>query len=86
MIMFKAYLCVYTLLLIWNSHSAPPYLLICFFGGFLSSRTRKEIGADAAHVDLRSRCRYFYELGLKIAPLLVSFSLQFSLPVLWEFC
>lgn len=33
------------------------------------SRTRKEIGADAAHVDLRSRCQYFYELGLKIAPL-----------------
>ncbi|XP_027117273.2 uncharacterized protein [Coffea arabica] len=33
------------------------------------SRTRKEIEADAAHVDLRSRCQYFYELGLKIAPL-----------------
>ncbi|CDP14627.1 unnamed protein product [Coffea canephora] len=33
------------------------------------SRTRKEIEADAAHVDLRGRCQYFYELGLKIAPL-----------------
>ncbi|KZV37937.1 hypothetical protein F511_17709 [Dorcoceras hygrometricum] len=39
------------------------------------SKTREEIGADAAHVDLRSRCRYFYSLGCKIAPLvgLVSF-------------
>ncbi|XP_073135830.1 uncharacterized protein [Henckelia pumila] len=33
------------------------------------SKTREEIGADAAHVDLRSRCRYFYSLGCKIAPL-----------------
>lgn len=33
------------------------------------SKTRKEIGADACHVDLRGRSQYFYELGLKIAPL-----------------
>lgn len=34
------------------------------------SKTREEIAADAAHVDLRSRCQYFYELGCKIAPLI----------------
>ncbi|EPS61855.1 hypothetical protein M569_12938, partial [Genlisea aurea] len=34
------------------------------------SKTREEIAADAAHVDLRSRCPYFYELGCKIAPLI----------------
>ncbi|GAA0183308.1 hypothetical protein Leryth_022269 [Lithospermum erythrorhizon] len=33
------------------------------------SRTREEIGADPAHVDLRSRCLYFYEFGSKIARL-----------------
>ncbi|KAK9282600.1 hypothetical protein L1049_010817 [Liquidambar formosana] len=32
-------------------------------------KTRKEIQADAACVDLRNRCAYFYELGCKIAPL-----------------
>nr|CAB3501760.1 unnamed protein product [Digitaria exilis] len=31
--------------------------------------TRKEIQADAACVDLRVRCPYFYELGCKIVPL-----------------
>lgn len=31
------------------------------------SKTREEIAADAAHVDLRSRSPYFYELGCKIA-------------------
>ncbi|KAL3840375.1 hypothetical protein ACJIZ3_024966 [Penstemon smallii] len=41
----------------------PPY----FDRG---SRTREEIGADAAHVDLRSQCAYFYELGCKVAPLI----------------
>ncbi|KAL8105872.1 DNA replication complex GINS protein PSF3-like isoform X1 [Apium graveolens] len=40
--------------------NVPP----CF-----NKRTREEIDADAAHVDLRSRCPYFYELGYKIAPL-----------------
>ncbi|CAL5002907.1 unnamed protein product [Urochloa decumbens] len=31
--------------------------------------TRKEIQVDAACVDLRVRCPYFYELGCKIVPL-----------------
>lgn len=39
--------------------------------GSFFARTREEIDADAAHVDLRSRCPYFYELGYKIAPLWV---------------
>ncbi|KAJ6808085.1 putative DNA replication complex GINS protein PSF3 [Iris pallida] len=33
-----------------------------------SQKTRKEIQADAACVDLRFRSPYFYELGCKIAP------------------
>ncbi|KAF5180089.1 Dna replication complex gins protein psf3 [Thalictrum thalictroides] len=41
--------------------SAPP----CF-----NQKTRKEIQADAAFVDLRSRCPYFYEFGCKVAPLI----------------
>ncbi|KAJ4881842.1 GINS complex protein [Raphanus sativus] len=32
-------------------------------------KTRLEIQADAACVDLRSRCPYFYELGCKLQPL-----------------
>ncbi|WOH07664.1 hypothetical protein DCAR_0727097 [Daucus carota subsp. sativus] len=40
--------------------NVPP----CF-----NKRTREEIDADAAHVDLRNRCPFFYELGYKIAPL-----------------
>ncbi|XP_019172436.1 PREDICTED: probable DNA replication complex GINS protein PSF3 [Ipomoea nil] len=32
-------------------------------------RTKDEIGADAAHVDLRGRCPYFYNFGCKIARL-----------------
>ncbi|GAB2210355.1 hypothetical protein Droror1_Dr00015621 [Drosera rotundifolia] len=40
--------------------SIPP----CFH-----QMTRKEVQADAASVDLQSRCAYFYELGCKIAPL-----------------
>ncbi|XP_052199090.1 uncharacterized protein LOC127806105 isoform X2 [Diospyros lotus] len=39
------------------SISLPP----CF-----NQKTREEIAADAAHVDLRSRCQYFYELGRKL--------------------
>ncbi|KAK2981986.1 hypothetical protein RJ640_007578 [Escallonia rubra] len=31
-----------------------------------NKRTQEEIKADAAHVDLRNRCPYFYELGCKI--------------------
>ncbi|KAG6602618.1 hypothetical protein SDJN03_07851, partial [Cucurbita argyrosperma subsp. sororia] len=34
-----------------------------------NQRTRLEIQADAAFVDLRSRSQYFYEFGCKIAPL-----------------
>ncbi|KAJ8500000.1 hypothetical protein OPV22_010552 [Ensete ventricosum] len=34
-----------------------------------SQKTKKEIQADAACVDLKGRCPYFYELGCKIAPL-----------------
>ncbi|CAN6568976.1 unnamed protein product [Malus baccata var. baccata] len=33
-------------------------------------RTKLELGADGAAVDLRSRCLYFYEFGCKIAPLI----------------
>ncbi|VYS46543.1 unnamed protein product [Arabidopsis thaliana] len=32
-------------------------------------KTRLEVQADAAYVDLRSRCPYFYEFGCKIEPL-----------------
>ncbi|XP_058005316.1 DNA replication complex GINS protein PSF3-like [Hevea brasiliensis] len=42
------------------SMSAPA----CF-----NEKTRLEIQADAACVDLRSRCPYFYEFGCKLAPL-----------------
>ncbi|KAH7537554.1 hypothetical protein FEM48_Zijuj03G0105400 [Ziziphus jujuba var. spinosa] len=35
-----------------------------------NQKTRLELGADAACVDLRSRCPYFYEFGCKIAWLL----------------
>uniref|UniRef100_A0A453FQ59 Uncharacterized protein n=1 Tax=Aegilops tauschii subsp. strangulata TaxID=200361 RepID=A0A453FQ59_AEGTS len=42
------------------SINVPP----CF-----TQKTRKEIQADAACVDLRVRCPYFYELGCKIVPL-----------------
>uniref|UniRef100_A0A6N2NCY4 Uncharacterized protein n=1 Tax=Salix viminalis TaxID=40686 RepID=A0A6N2NCY4_SALVM len=34
-----------------------------------NQKTRLEIQADAACVDLRSRCPYFYEFGSKLAPL-----------------
>ncbi|KAL5568562.1 hypothetical protein UlMin_025137 [Ulmus minor] len=34
-----------------------------------NQKTRLELGADAACVDLRSRCQYFYEFGCKLAPL-----------------
>ncbi|KAF5792808.1 putative GINS complex, subunit Psf3, GINS subunit, domain A, GINS complex, subunit Psf3 superfamily [Helianthus annuus] len=44
-----------------TSVSIPP----CF-----DKKTREEIGADGAHVDLRSRCSYFYELGCKIVQLI----------------
>ncbi|GFP84700.1 DNA replication complex gins protein psf3 [Phtheirospermum japonicum] len=44
-----------------------PFWLVLFI---VRSKTREEIAADAAHVDLRSRCPYFYELGCKLAPLI----------------
>ncbi|XP_047332878.1 DNA replication complex GINS protein PSF3-like isoform X2 [Impatiens glandulifera] len=34
-----------------------------------NKKTKDEIIADAAHVDLRTRSPYFYELGLKIEPI-----------------
>ncbi|EEF49531.1 DNA replication complex GINS protein PSF3 [Ricinus communis] len=34
-----------------------------------NQKTRLEIQADAACVDLKSRCPYFYEFGCKLAPL-----------------
>ncbi|KAJ4720061.1 DNA replication complex GINS protein psf3 [Melia azedarach] len=34
-----------------------------------NQKTRREIQADAANVDLRSRCPHFYEFGCKIAPI-----------------
>lgn len=43
------------------SVNVPP----CF-----NKKTREEIGADAAHVDLRNRSPYFYELGCKMVPLI----------------
>ncbi|CAK9145171.1 unnamed protein product [Ilex paraguariensis] len=43
------------------SINVPP----CF-----NKKTREEIEADAAHVDLRKRCPYFYELGCKLAHLI----------------
>lgn len=35
-----------------------------------NKKTREEIGADDAHVDLRSQCSYLYELGCKIVQLI----------------
>ncbi|KAI5407608.1 hypothetical protein KIW84_053748 [Lathyrus oleraceus] len=42
------------------SVNVPP----CF-----NQKTRLEIQADCASVDIRSRCPYFYEFGCKIAPI-----------------
>ncbi|KAJ0045174.1 hypothetical protein Pint_06502 [Pistacia integerrima] len=39
-------------------------VLACF-----NQKTRREIQADAANVDLRSRCPYFYKFDCKIAPM-----------------
>ncbi|KAK6788729.1 hypothetical protein RDI58_012527 [Solanum bulbocastanum] len=44
------------------SIKVPPYF-------DTKAKTRNEIGADAAHVDLRSLCPYFYDFGCKIARL-----------------
>lgn len=59
------------------------YVLVLFI--FSTTRTRREIQADAANVDLRSRCPYFYEFGCKIAPMWVStplYLLYLHLPIL----
>ncbi|XP_015075698.1 DNA replication complex GINS protein PSF3-like [Solanum pennellii] len=45
------------------SIKVPPYF-------DTKAKTRNEIGADAAHVDLRSLCPYFYDFGCKIARLI----------------
>lgn len=42
---------------------------------FYNHRIRKEMQADPACVNLRSRCPYFYELGCKLAPLVSDRSL-----------
>ncbi|CAK9183152.1 unnamed protein product [Ilex paraguariensis] len=52
---------------------SDDFLMCCFssvYMVFLNVRTREEIEADAAHVDLRKRCPYFYELGCKLAHLI----------------
>ncbi|RZC79278.1 hypothetical protein C5167_003490 [Papaver somniferum] len=34
-----------------------------------NQKTRKEVQADVAYVNLKNRCPYFYEFGCKVAPL-----------------
>ncbi|XP_058007942.1 DNA replication complex GINS protein PSF3 isoform X2 [Hevea brasiliensis] len=45
-------------------HAVSMRVPACF-----NQKTRLEMQADAACVDLRSRCPYFYEFGCKLAPL-----------------
>ncbi|PNY13042.1 DNA replication complex GINS protein PSF3 [Trifolium pratense] len=52
------------------SVNVPP----CF-----NQKTRLEIQADCACVDLRSRCPYFYEFGCKIAPIVGDRTIGFLL-------
>lgn len=52
------------------SISLPP----CF-----NQKTRDELAADAAHVDLKNRCPYFYELGCKLFALAGDKSIAFLL-------
>ncbi|KAI4306824.1 hypothetical protein L6164_030069 [Bauhinia variegata] len=52
------------------SINVPP----CF-----NQKTRLEIQADSACVDLRSRCPFFYEFGCKIAPLVNDRTIGFLL-------
>ncbi|KAK7390560.1 hypothetical protein VNO78_25869 [Psophocarpus tetragonolobus] len=42
-------------------------------------KTRQELHADSAAVDLRSRCPFFYEFGCKIAPILDDRTIGFLL-------
>ncbi|KAJ7963989.1 DNA replication complex GINS protein PSF3-like [Quillaja saponaria] len=44
-----------------------------------NQKTRLEIQADSACVDLRSRCPYFYEFGCKIAPIIGDRTIGFLL-------
>ncbi|KAF2300838.1 hypothetical protein GH714_017726 [Hevea brasiliensis] len=50
-------------------HAVSMSVPACF-----NQKTRLEMQADAACVDLRSRCPYFYEFGCKLAPLGVQWS------------
>ncbi|CAL0329101.1 unnamed protein product [Lupinus luteus] len=47
---------------------------LCF-----NQKTRLEIQADSASVDLRSRCPFFYEFGCKMAPLVADRTIGFLL-------
>ncbi|RZC84420.1 hypothetical protein C5167_047206, partial [Papaver somniferum] len=44
--------------------AASMNLPACF-----NQKTRKEVQADVAYVNLKNRCPYFYEFGCKVAPL-----------------
>ncbi|XP_010412482.1 PREDICTED: uncharacterized protein LOC104698786 [Camelina sativa] len=44
-------------------------VVVFFMALYIYCRTRLEVQADAAYVDLRSRCPYFYEFGCKFEPL-----------------
>ncbi|TKY47539.1 DNA replication complex GINS protein PSF3 [Spatholobus suberectus] len=44
-----------------------------------NQKTREEIQADSAGVDLRSRCPFFYEFGCKIAPIVGDRTIGFLL-------
>ncbi|XP_019465252.1 PREDICTED: DNA replication complex GINS protein PSF3-like isoform X3 [Lupinus angustifolius] len=50
--------------------NVPP----CF-----NQKTRLEIQADSASVDLRSRCPFFYEFGCKMAPIVADRTIGFLL-------
>ncbi|KAL5170983.1 DNA replication complex GINS protein PSF3 [Glycine soja] len=52
------------------SVNVPP----CF-----NQKTRQELHADSAGVDLRSRCPFFYEFGCKIAPIVGDRTIGFLL-------
>eukprot|EP01018_Ginkgo_biloba_P039428 Gb_08816 [translate_table: standard] len=51
-------------------------LVVLRVNGSSNGRIRKEVQADPACVDLRSRCPYFYNLGCEIAPLVSDKSLR----------
>lgn len=81
-IVFFLFITVFFFLIIWRCEYLFTYLVLFIFS---TTRTRREIQADAANVDLRSRCPYFYEFGCKIAPMWVStplYLLYLRLPIL----